>query len=243
MYKEHPSFLMPTDTNIKIWRYMNTDKFLDLITSGCLYFASADKLGDPMEDSYTKADISWLEKNLPELINKFNHHGGRSLPFYKINCWHMASEETLSMWRSYTDKGQGIVIQSTFSRFKDSLLKSTDDIYIGKVEYIDHYTYEVPQFGIDFNRFLKKDSSFSYESELRAIKYCSKIKDDRFDYNALSMRMDSLVEVDLSILIENIIVSQYMDEWLHEALQKAVQQFYPKMNIETSRLKKVPVLA
>jgi hypothetical protein len=244
MYKEHTSFRSPTDPNVKIWRYMNLDKFLHFITSGCLYFASSDQLGDPMEGSYTKADLAWMEKQVSlELKSKILSHGEASRSSYKMSCWHMAENESLSMWRSYTDRGQGIVVQSTFNRFKDSLLKSADDVFIGEVDYVDHYADEIPQLGNDFNRFLKKDGSFSYEKELRAIRLCAKIKDGRWNYDDIPKRQDSLVEVNLTLLIESIIVSPFTAEWLQEALQKVVKQFYPAMNVEFSGLKKVPIFS
>ena len=63
MYREHESFVAPSDPDVKIWRYMNTDKFLDLITTKSLFFASSDRLGDPMEGSYTKGDVDFMKEH------------------------------------------------------------------------------------------------------------------------------------------------------------------------------------
>jgi hypothetical protein len=51
---EHPNFSHPTDRTIALWRYMDLSKFVALLQTGKLYFARADKLGDPFEGSVTR---------------------------------------------------------------------------------------------------------------------------------------------------------------------------------------------
>jgi hypothetical protein len=153
----------------------------------------------------------------------------------------MAPEESLSMWRSYTDRDQGIVVQSTFARLVQSLENTAPDIFIGSVKYIDHSEHSYPELGVEFNRFLKKDKSFEYEQELRAIKWNPKSKDGHFDYQASVSREECLVEVDLSTLIEGIAVSPYMGEWVHMALRKVVLQFTPHIDLVHSGLVKTPL--
>ena len=48
---------------------------------------------------------------------------------------------------------------------------------------------------------------------------------------------------DAHFLIEIVILSSFMGKWLQETLQKVVQQFYPEMKVESSKLVKVPMLA
>lgn len=53
MYKKDPRFVTP-DKRLRIWRYINFDKFKWLIQQRALYFCSIEALkqADPYEGSY-----------------------------------------------------------------------------------------------------------------------------------------------------------------------------------------------
>lgn len=57
MYKEHPVFEKPENENAKIWRYIDFTKFVSLLDKSALFFTRADRLGDPFEGSYSRANI------------------------------------------------------------------------------------------------------------------------------------------------------------------------------------------
>ena len=67
MYKEHPIFKSPDNENEKIWRYTDFTKFVSLMDRQSLFFARADKLGDPFEGSRTKLNIDQQQKNYKSL--------------------------------------------------------------------------------------------------------------------------------------------------------------------------------
>ena len=54
MISSHPSFVWPTDQNVKIWRYTDLAKFASLLFTSKLFFSRASFLGDPYEGSITK---------------------------------------------------------------------------------------------------------------------------------------------------------------------------------------------
>ena len=60
-YVAHSVFEPPPD-NTKIWRFMNFQKFVSMITDSSLSFSRLDKLGDPFEGLHTKARIKFDEK-------------------------------------------------------------------------------------------------------------------------------------------------------------------------------------
>jgi hypothetical protein len=47
--EDYPSRLEPPDQNVAIWRFMNMEKILDLITTSELYFCRADVFEDKNE--------------------------------------------------------------------------------------------------------------------------------------------------------------------------------------------------
>ena len=55
MYKEHRVF-NPPESDAVLWKYMNFTKFVSLLEKQALFFARADKLGDPFEGSFSKAN-------------------------------------------------------------------------------------------------------------------------------------------------------------------------------------------
>jgi len=63
MYKEHPCIEKPTDENAKIWRYLDFAKFMSLLHRQALFFCRADKLSDPFEGSFSKANLELRRGN------------------------------------------------------------------------------------------------------------------------------------------------------------------------------------
>jgi len=153
MYKEHKSFETPEDS-AKIWRYMDFIKFADIINKGKLFFPTADRFGDPFEGSFPKAYIEYFNANLdkifrPEswqIINRqqapkgFARARRTNRKFVAISCWNMQEEESAALWQLYCHNDNGIAIQSTIERLKNSLKDEKRDIYICKVDYIDYYS-------------------------------------------------------------------------------------------------------
>lgn len=229
MYNSHQFIRSPQNQQQKIWRYINTDKLLNLLDSQCLFFTPSDYFEDPLEGSLTKKDLEFLNELHPKVKKTVAHHAKNSKSLFGINCWHMNDDESLSMWKTYTEKGNGIVIQSTFDLLKKALSKDSSNIFIGLVEYINHYTEENNTFGNDLVRFFRKDLSFKYEKELRAL------------ITNYTLPKKYLVPVDLSILIETIYLSPSMQTWQSESIKSIIQKLYPEIKIKISSLKLNPL--
>jgi hypothetical protein len=58
---QHESFRLPTNKEVPVWRYMDLAKYLMMLNSKSLYFARANKLGDPFEGSSTRAMVARRE--------------------------------------------------------------------------------------------------------------------------------------------------------------------------------------
>lgn len=163
MHKEHIIFKKPNDENIKIYRYLDFSKFVSLLDRKELFFPSAENL--------SKSDL--YEGFFPEII-KIPGDEMWAKEIRKdicIDCWHMNDGESDAMWKLYSKNDDGIAIQSTYERLSESFNKSTNDIYIGEVEYIDYDTWK-PEDGSplnEFMRFIYKRKPFEHEKELRAV--------------------------------------------------------------------------
>jgi hypothetical protein len=51
MLGSHEAFTPRTNRNAKIWRYLDLAKFLSIVSKRNIYFARADRLGNPFEGS------------------------------------------------------------------------------------------------------------------------------------------------------------------------------------------------
>jgi hypothetical protein len=121
MISSHPSFVWPTDQNVKLWRYTDLAKFASLLFTSKLFFSRASFLGDPYEGSITKT-----QHDLRRYIIA-NRTVDPSLEMWKdmtddaLRPWHMNEHESAAMWRLYTSASEAVCVQSTFARLSNVL--------------------------------------------------------------------------------------------------------------------------
>jgi len=235
MYKEHPSFIPPEDTNIKIWRYMDFTKFVAFLDSKSLWFTRADRFGDPFEGSYPKMNIS-ARANMPDVPDEekpivLNLIKGSSevhrnwIHHVAINCWHMSEHESAAMWSLYLKSNEGIALQSTYQRLRDSFSQTGDDVYIGKVTYID-YDYEAIENPSILSAFLHKRSSYEHEKELRAI--IVKLPPSGstgLDFSQQTIDDGVLIHVDVPLLVQSVYVAPNAPSWITSLIQSLVNTY------------------
>ena len=129
MYKDHPAFRSPQGNKVKIWRYIDFTKFVSLLDRQELFFARADKLGDPFEGSYptrnmqlrTEKHKEWIQTLSPPIQELLKARPKALSEFYRnlpklifVSSWHEGSLESAAMWRLYLKSDEGIAIQSTW---------------------------------------------------------------------------------------------------------------------------------
>lgn len=227
----------PQKPLIKIWRYMDISKFISMLENGGLFFSRADKLGDPFEGSFSRAD------------NEFDHifKWGRDIfigedkslkPDYKslrksvfINCWHMNEHESAAMWKLYTQTNESICIQSTFRNLKECLDGLDEEVLLDEVSYIDYKHDRIPCNNV-LNLFTHKRKSFTHEQELRALIWINK---------SISPKTDGIWEkVSLELLIDKIFIAPTSPKWFLELLKKVVIRYGLKKQVKRSSLDNAP---
>lgn len=217
MYDDWLTF-PPKDENAKIWRYRNLSQFISMLETKALFFASIEKLTeiDIHEGSITVKDkenwdseTSYLKEICPpyedpskKRLESLNRN--KSLVF--ANCWCMSDCDSDLMWNKIRPEEQGLAIQSTVKRLKDSM-NTKYKTYISKVEYSDNYSGINDHF---IRPFLRKKPQFRDEHELRV--FISIIPLDEPILAELGLTWEKpddgiRVRVDLDVLIEKIYVS------------------------------------
>ena len=247
--------LTPPEDSLKIWRFMDLPKFLSILQSKTLYFARADQFDDPFEGArgntgdeklYIKAlaealreemsfdgDNKGVEKSLDDarkIIDTWKTIGFDTNHMYQnfISCWHQNEMESDAMWRLYTkDLTQGVAIQSTCGRLRDSFIREflRGPITIAPVEYID---YTLP-LGLSDNPSWFKKKAFEHEKEIRAI--------IMFDYPSEEKAPKGWpLPIDPDVLIENLYVSPTAQPWFVELAIDVIGKYGYKFNVVQSQL-------
>ncbi len=264
MYEEHPAFSPPPDDAV-LWRYMDFTKFISLLDRSALFFARADKLGDPFEGalsvknkelrltSYVDrlSDVEKIvlevqnpEKNIHEISEEHVQDSinmSKNLrQFILINCWHESTHESAAMWRLYAGETDGVTITTDFSSLKQSL-RSSEHIYIGKVNYVDYEHHQIPERNL-FDSYLYKRHDFKHEEEVRAITTTFPKSAEEVHQPPDICDVGRYFEVDLSLLIKAIVVAPYADDWFLELVQSMVTNLSElDVPVERSNLAQKPI--
>lgn len=158
----------PKDLTSSIWRYVEFWKLKDLVQTGELYFRRADKLDDEHEGLPPSEYERVLNLSRHELndIAKRDHHIGSLAQFrqsFYVNCWHLDTGETATMWARYGKDGVAIV--SRYDLLKQVLHSLSDKVMVGLIRYGSaHLT------GWNVIRFVTtKREKYSQEREVRAM--------------------------------------------------------------------------
>ena len=242
-YVPHSVFEAPAG-NPRIWRFMNFQKFVSMITNGSLYFSRLDKLGDPFEGLYSKARIQFDEivynsydssqasdygKSVMRWTH-FNPYEQRRTSF--VNCWHMSDYETELLWSRYSFLDGGVAIQSTFDRLK-SCLNIPHAVYIGIMKYMDWDT-ELTPIGNLMNTIVTKRKNYQDERELRAAIVSS------FDRRKQTQRGMN-VPVNLIELIESIYVSPKSAHWILQLIKTVLKKYDLELKVKKSEFTEKPM--
>lgn len=211
MYEEHPCFKVPDDELVKVWKYMDFQKFVSILDKKALFFASPELFEDGYEGCHTYADMrdAHLLRDSCDDPKEQNMLTMRILRMRStddkkekvvVNCWHENNFESTAMWKLYTENDKGVAIQSNFKRLKECFDNCKTVIHIGKIKYLDYNNDDSKiSDANDYLPFLRKRQSFEHEHEIRVIvSFHDMNKDENID--------GMFVDVSLCTLIEKIYV-------------------------------------
>jgi hypothetical protein len=245
MYKENEHISKPVDES-KIWRYMDFTKFVSLLDKSALFFTRADKLGDPFEGSIPKLfgearpESKRDKESLPSPIFK-------NVSEYRIfltkctlvNCWHLNNSESAAMWKLYLKSNEGIAIQSTFNRLKTCLIDEDNEVYIGKIDYVDYNFGFIPS--LDIHHFFYKRTCFEHEKELRVIiQTFRQNKNDSINYKKPPFKEGTYIKVDLDILVDKVYVAPTSPHWVYKLIKSTVTKYGLDKQVLQSSLEEIP---
>ena len=235
----------PPDRNMKIWRYMDLTKLIDLLETGSLYFARADTLDDPYEGSLTRCNVKIREQQIQALaathtINvkqwreslKLMTSWGRKTVY--INCWHGGETESAAMWKLYGTAAGSMVIQSTYKKLVAAF---SDDVFVGMVQYKNYNSLEdwfPPDNGL--SPFLHKRREFEHEKEVRAFIWSAAGNSQHRLKNGDDQPQGLREDIDIDKVVETIRVQPTTPVWAREAIEKLLDRYNLGMTFMPSEI-------
>lgn len=250
---DHPRLLNVSD-NPEMIRYIDMVKLLSMLQKNCLFFVRGDKLfDDPFEGKFSDPVIndmtlfydelrssgffntSFTDDEIKESIANNYSANEKFRKLVTLNCWHTFKDETILMWKSYSNLNNGIAIRTNFSRVTEALNNSSQQVYATKIKYIN-FKSQSTGFGNTMLPFMFKRHYFSDEDEIRLI--VNMFAGD-IDYNWDNQPCQNgiYVDCDMAKLIKEIIVAPLADGWFFDLVKALVEKWELPCTIKYSALK------
>ena len=235
---------------MKIWRYMDFDKFSKFISRGELYFCGARNFEDPFEGEYAwgKSGHGKFMEAQKKLCAK--HGGGMPLDFFVsanlqnlkdissrtyVSCWHKSLHESEAMWKLYCKNiDAGVVVGTTVDLVwgqmpKLSYLKSMH----GEVKYVSNYW--IKEYNPEPDVFFRKRISFEHEKEYRFV-----VQDEA--YSSIPVH-GKAVSVDLRKLVQTVRLSPFADPSMMSLVSNVLKSAGIDIECEKSEIETHPVMS
>lgn len=225
MHKIHSAIKTP-DSSLEIWRYMDLWKFLDILDNSRLFLSQAQQFEDKLDGRIPSNKLKSAPGFHPlKKLDKFADTSLRRCNY--VNCWSSEINETYPLWKVYSDYRTAVAIKTTIGDLINSVSDATEQIYIGKVKYVDpNRTYKFG--GNTFQFFFEKRNYFSFENEVRILVNLN-YKDDT---ELLKLPPGIFVQVNPQFLIKEIKLAPLADE----SFKKLIELKLKDMNL------KIPVV-
>ena len=227
MYIFDKNIKLPENPDTIIWKYLDLSKFVDLLLYKKLFMSRSDKFEDQYEGTFsepTYEEIKKLAKDNPGFLDYYKTHRKNVV----ISSWHINEYESYAMWQIFTQKNEGLAIQSTLGKLQKALQVDPEyEQYIGEVNYIDYKKEYIP-FDNTFFPFLFKRKSFQYEREVRVIS----------DVTKFNLEIDNGLKIDIDIveLIEKIYIHPKSENWYKKLVMDLVARLGFDFETEKSDL-------
>lgn len=211
----------------QIIRYTTLHSLLDIIIKKRLYFVRGNQFTDQL-DGLSAIDINdSIHKELAEDMRMYT----------VISCWNKFRVESFALWHIYSNMDRvGIAIKSTVNCFKNSIFDPHHRkcLMYREVKYVsENQKHPIQSDGL--NPFVKK-KWYEFEREIRFT--ISSAEYDKTPHHYKPFDKGLYIQINPSILINEIILSPYFHEWFIPTLKEIIETngLNPKI-ISTSKIK------
>jgi len=233
MFEQQSDLRYPTDDTQALWRYVTSERLLDLLTSEELYFTHVLAFSDALEGSLTnrtrdrlltwfKTQIKVDEASARELVRRYEE---AQEDFY-VSCWHMNDSESYLMWKAYAERG--FALRTTYKRVQAAFDRFNGIVTGEVVNYVDFARDSTPV-GKAFHLVTTKDLPYRDEREFRLVLWSPDSKNTQLKRASNGIR----VPVDIGTLIDRVYVNP-LNQAISEDLLALLK--YHKIAIDSSKL-------
>lgn len=217
--------------NLVLWKYISFEKFINMINFNKLFLRRLDKFEDKFEGTVPSFALSYMkgEEKTIALAKKI-YEARRKLRF--VDCWTIFNgKESYAMWKVYSSPF-GVALETSSKQLAGALPK---DAYLIRIKYFDFKDENSatinsipmladPSLGeeniaIGRNFSAIKSLEYEYEKEVRVV----------FPYKS-DLEVISF-NIDMSKIINRIIISPYAPQWFEELITDLVTQKYCLKNV------------
>jgi hypothetical protein len=213
---------------------MDLSGFLSVLDKRALFFPSIATLSaiDPYEGEPALMRIEAARSQGADELRRLQLQKQIFSHLNFFSCWHMNDNESDAMWKIYLKSTEGVAIQSTVSRLKACFLNTPNTVYMGEVKYVDHGSFIHTVSDRRRSDYMYKRLAFQHEREVRAGTYRTDLKIEFLDkYGQLGTpisgttiedlllfpeRKGIYVDVDVSVLVDKVIVSPLSPDWFSD---------------------------
>lgn len=239
-----------------MWRYMEFSKFVALLKAKALYFARADKLGDPFEGARgirsrewewkeysveyfkhamrtvpggpSKEELATIDARAEQLYKEMEEISKKELLNTYVTCWHGNDTESEALWRLYCPPPSvGVAIRTDFLSLSIELKADQHDVKFGHVQYINFREH----FAGTYDRIFWKRNSLAHEAELRGV-----IHDWRRDQPEAR---GIAVPIDLRFM-HRVVMSPFAPSWFEGVLKDVMVKYGMDLTPSPSELAAEP---
>ena len=233
MFEQQSDLRYPTEDMQALWRYVTSERLLDLLTSEELYFTHVLAFSDGLEGSLTNRTrdrlLTWFKTQIKvdeavaqELVRRYEEAQEN---FY-VSCWHMNDFESYLMWKAYAERG--FAVRTSYNRVQAAFDRFNGVVTGGVVEYVDFARHST-RVGHAFHMVLTKDLPYRDEREFRLILWALDSKNIQLRRASKGIR----VPVDIGTLIDRVYVNP-LNQSIPEDLLALLERH--KITIDTSKL-------
>jgi hypothetical protein len=232
-FTEHPIYEEPP-RDATLWRYMDFARFVALLERKALFFSSIGAFPDRFEASLTESLRAQIEAHAQHLLE--NYRNWPRLLF--ANCWNEETHESVALWNMYSSASGGVAIKSSLASIleapepDESGLNPPDELYAGRVRYVDYRTTTIPQGNVMWP-ILHKRLAYQFEHEVRLALWPQRLlavgvanNPDDAVAGAVPLAPSGYdVGIDPNALIEAVVVAPEASEWLLELVESAARRY------------------
>jgi hypothetical protein len=231
---------------------MDLTRFIALLERRALFFAALRDLPDRFEGIMTP-NLLAQARAVPGLGNSWELV--RLMTY--VNCWNEDTSESMALWSMYASQAGGVAVRSSYDAIRAALTAPDpmredspefprNELYIGRVRYIDFRAAEMPSDNA-FWPVIHKRLPYGFEREVRLVTQPFVLNEEvgavaaREGKDPLAVVRDVApvgydVVVDPAKLIQEVVVAPQAPDWLLDLIREVTKRYRIDVPVKRSDL-------